>query len=363
MTGGTNSVPAPLGPSVTYGLDGEGRPYSATAGTTNLITAASYNTASASTGVTYGNGDSDTFGYDVMNRPSSILYTVAGSSPFTITSGLTWNPNSSLKTMQVTDTNDATKNQSCAYAADDLSRLASASCGGAWAQTFTYDAFGNIAKGGSGSYTAAYNALTNQVSSGISPLPTYDANGNALKSTGLSSISWNAAGQPATVTPLSGGPIAGTYDALGRLVEINSGGVYTQFVFSPAGAKMAVVQGGALTKATIPLPGGETAVYNASGLNFIRHTDWLGSSRLATTWAHGVYSKEAYAPFGETYYEAGTPDRSFTGQDQDVVTGSGGTGVYDYLFRKYDPSAGRWLSPDPAGWQTVSLHNPAGGAP
>jgi RHS repeat-associated protein len=110
---------------------------------------------------------------------------------------------------------------------------------------------------------------------------------------------------------------------------------------------------GALVKATIPLPGGETAVYNASGLNFIRHKDWLGSSRLATTWTHGVYAKEAYAPFGESYNEAGTPDRSFTGQDQDTVPG-----VYDYLFRKYDPAAGRWLSPDPSGWKAVSQDNP-----
>jgi len=84
-------------------------------------------------------------------------------------------------------------------------------------------------------------------------------------------------------------------------------------------------------------------------MEFIRHKDWLGSSRLATTWAHGVYAKEAYAPFGETYNEAGTPDRSFTGQDQDTTYG-----VYDYLFRKYDSAAGRWLSPDPDGWGSVS---------
>ena len=108
-----------------------------------------------------------------------------------------------------------------------------------------------------------------------------------------------------------------------------------------------------------PLPGGGAAIYNSSGLNFIRHTDWLGSSRLATTWAaHAVYSKEAYAPFGETYNEAGTADRSFAGQDQDVVTGSLGTGVYDFLFRKHDPSAGRWLSPDPYGWNAVDQTNP-----
>jgi RHS repeat-associated protein len=128
---------------------------------------------------------------------------------------------------------------------------------------------------------------------------------------------------------------------------------FTQYVYSPGGRKLAVVQNGVLVKGTIPLPGGESAIYNASGLNFIRHKDWLGSSRLATTWAHGVYSKEAYAPFGETYNEAVIPDRSFTGQDQDTVPG-----VYDYLFRKYDPAAGRWLSPDPAGWDAVNQEYP-----
>ena len=54
---------------------------------------------------------------------------------------------------------------------------------------------------------------------------------------------------------------------------------------------------------------------------YIRHLDWLGSARLSTTWSHTVQSKVAYAPFGETYNEAGASsnDRSFTGQDQDTA--------------------------------------------
>jgi len=119
-----------------------------------------------------------------------------------------------------------------------------------------------------------------------------------------------------------------------------------------------VVNNGTLIKGTVSLPGRGTAIYNSSGLSYLRHTDWLGSSRLATTWNHGVYSKESYAPFGETYNEGGTPDRSFTGQDQDVVTGSQGTGIYEFMFRKYDPAAGRWLSPDPLGWGSASLDSP-----
>ncbi len=189
------------------------------------------------------------------------------------------------------------------------------------------------------------------MSSGITPSPTYDANGNQLTST-PATLTWNALAQPVSVNT-----ITATYDALGRMVEKGVGSAYTQFVYRPNGTQLAVYSG-SLVKGTIPLPGGSTAVYNASGLNFIRHKDWLGSSRLATTWAHAVYSKEAYAPFGETYNEALTPDRSFTGQDQNVASGSGGSGVYDYLFRKYDPSAGRWLSPDPYGWNAVDQTTP-----
>jgi len=101
------------------------------------------------------------------------------------------------------------------------------------------------------------------------------------------------------------------------------------------------------------LPGGATAIYNSSGLEYIRHKDWLGSSRLATTWGHGVWSKEAYAPFGETYNEAATPDRSFTGQDQDTTLN-----VDDFPARRYDATSGRWLSPDPGGWKTVDKSDP-----
>jgi len=191
------------------------------------------------------------------------------------------------------------------------------------------------------------------VSGGITPTPTCDGNGNQTSAI-PATLTWNALNQPITVNSTSA-----TYDALGRMVEKGVGSTYTQFVYNPDGTNLAVYSG-SLTKGTISLPGGSTAVYNASGLNFIRHKDWLGSSRLATTWAHAVYAKEAYAPFGETYNETTTKDPSFTGQDQNVVTAptSSGGGVYDFLFRKYDPSAGRWLSPDPLGWGAVSPADP-----
>jgi RHS repeat-associated protein len=357
-------------PSLSFAVDGEGRPYSATDSTNslNLVTATAYNSASLPTSITYGNAgnpsgstsDVDSFTYDSNTyRPTYLTYGInPSSSPYSVVTQLTWNANSSLQQMAYTDGNDPTKNQTCSYSADDLSRIASVSCGtSTWAQNFSYDPFGNINKSVPGSYggtayAAAYSTVTNQVNLGITPAPTYDGNGNQKLTISSTTLTWNALNQPVSVNSTTA-----TYDALGRMVEKGLSGVYTQFVYRPSGAMLAVYSGG-LTKGTIPLPGGSTAVYSASGLPYIRHKDWLGSSRLATTWQHAVYSKEAYAPFGETYNEAGTPDRSFTGQDQNVATGSGGSGAYDFLFRKYDPSAGRWLSPDPSGWSAVNPRQP-----
>ena len=142
-------------------------------------------------------------------------------------------------------------------------------------------------------------------------------------------------------------------DALGHMVEKNVGGTYTQIVYGPGGGKFAVMSGQTLQKAFIPLPTGATAVYTSAGLAYYRHSDHLGSSRLATTPSRTLYSSTAYAPFGEPYAEAGSTDRSFTGQDEDTTSG-----MYDFLERRYNPTAGRWLSPDPAGLGAVDPTNP-----
>jgi hypothetical protein len=39
------------------------------------------------------------------------------------------------------------------------------------------------------------------------------------------------------------------------------------------------MNGQTLLTAFVPLPGGATAVYTASGLDHYRHSDWLGSAR------------------------------------------------------------------------------------
>ena len=141
-----------------------------------------------------------------------------------------------------------------------------------------------------------------------------------------------------------------TYDALGRMVEQNRGGVYTQILYSPVG-KTAIRNGQTRKTINLPLPGGATAVYDTT-FDY-RYGDWLGSSRFSSTTSRTKFSDDAYAPYGETYAESGTVDPSFTGNDQDTVSGT-----YDFLFREYNANQGRWISPNPAGLGAVSLGDP-----
>jgi RHS repeat-associated protein len=343
-------------PYLTYGVDGEGRPATATDATNslNLVTATTYNAAGAPAMINMGNGDTDMPGYDYFYRSSGFTFNVAGSSPFTISGALTLNTNSSIKQMTINDGNDSTKNQTCSYSMDDLNRLNSANCGSVWSQTFAYDPFGNISKSANAgtNYAALYGGQFNQVTGGTTAA--YDANGNQVQNT-AGIFGWNAAAQLVSTSMGSGTAAQAFYDALGRMVETVSGSTSTQFVYSPLGTQLAVVQNGTLMSGLVPLPGGDTAVYNSAGLNYIRHTDMLGSSRLATTWNHAIYSKDAYAPYGEPYDETATTDRSFTGQDSDLTQNAG---MYDFQFRKLDSTSGRWLSPDPSGWSAVDLTNP-----
>lgn len=351
------------------GLDGEGRITQVTAGSgTNPVTGVTYapNTTNSNytgplgslTGVTFGSGDSDSFGYDPnTGRVTGYLFSVNNQSDV---GTLTWNSNGTLGSFvindQITGTSDS---QSCNYGYDDLRRISSVTCGTFWVQNFAYDAFGNITKNvpqgdGGLSFLPSYwtSPPTNQFTTLPGVTPSYDTNGNLLTDN-LNTYTWDALEKMATVNTGSA-TVTVVYDALGRMVENNAGGTWTEFVYGPTG-KLAKCNGQSLVKALISLPGGATAVYNTNGLAYFRHSDWLGSSRLTSTASRPtqMYSSSAYAPFGEQYATAGTADASYTGQTPDTVAS-----LYDFPARRHSPSQGRWISPDPSGRAAVTLTNP-----
>jgi RHS repeat-associated protein len=118
------------------------------------------------------------------------------------------------------------------------------------------------------------------------------------------------------------------------------------------------MNGQTLVNAFVKLPGGARAVYSSSGLAYYRHSDHLGSSRLATTPSRTKQYDVAYAPYGEDYNGSGTQDLGFTDQNQDTVKNGWATNLYDFTLREYRTAHGRWTSPDPAGLGAVDPASP-----
>jgi len=95
-----------------------------------------------------------------------------------------------------------------------------------------------------------------------------------------------------------------TYDAFDKLVETSAGP--TQFLYLPGGTQPFATMSNYQTylKVFAPAPGGAMVITpngNEGVVSYHRHTDWIGSSRFATTPAETVYFDGAYAPFGEPY--------------------------------------------------------------
>ena len=337
-------------PTLTYGVDGEGRPstVSASAGV-NPVSSTSYNSAGQVTDVTFGSSDPVHFGLDPnTGRMTQYKFTINGTA---IHGDPKWNANGTLGSLAITDPFNASDAQTCNYGYDDLARLASVDCGATiWQQNFIYDPFGNITKtvppGGTGlTFQPGYNTATNRYTNGA----TYDSNGNLTYDGTDHHYTWDADGHPVTLDSESL-----VYDALGREAEVLKSGAYTEFVFGPTG-KMALMNGQTQTKAFVPLPGGTQVKYAGSSISTYRLPDWLGSFRVGSnpnrTYSWGI----AFAPFGEQYATSGSPGLSFTGEQGTADTVND---EYDFLARKLHSAQGRWISPDPAGLGSVTLANP-----
>jgi RHS repeat-associated protein len=269
----------------------------------------------------------------------------------------------------LTDQINTANSQTCKYGDpsasvpgyDDLGRIISANCASAWSQTFAFDPFGNLKKTGSAQFLPTYTGESgagspiNRYFSIPGGSVSYDGNGN-LTNDVTHSYTWDADGN---MLSTDGTTVTMMYDAMDRMIEQTRGSSHTEIAYGPYGMKLALMNGQTLVNAFVKLPGGSRAVYDSSGLAYYRHSDHLGSSRLATTPSRTKYYDVAYAPYGEDYNGSGTtPDLAFTDQNQDTVKNSWSSNLYDFMFREYRTAHGRWTSPDPAGLGVVDPTNP-----
>lgn len=347
---------------VTYTLDGEGRWNTLTSATTSVVTGTTYNAAGQPTNINLEGTDNDVYVYDSFDRMTNWIFTVNSVSE---TGTLTWNPNSTLKQLQVQDGFNAGGSQTCNYnptnatgtGYDDLGRLVGVDCGsGGWGQTFTYDQFDNLNKavptGRTGvTWATNYYSLNNHYSP--STTYTYDGSGNITYDS-FNTYAWDGYNKMASTngsgTNCSSGGRCMVYDAMGRLVEMdyNGGASHTEIWYTQLG-KTAYMNGTTISYAYWPAPGGGTLleVGNQSNLYYM-HKDRLGNARVSSgVQTHAIITDRAFAPYGEVYDTFGSTaqqETMFTGDTQDILAG-----MYDTPNREMNANQGRWFSPDPAG--------------
>lgn len=230
---------------------------------------------------------------------------------------------------------------------DELNRLVSASgpYGGA---TFAYDAIGNL----------TCNAIYGQCSA-ANPNYSYPPSGSltakphAVSHAGADTFTYDANGNM-----LSGAGRTFTYDPENRPLSISTNQGVTDFVYNSDGMRVIKTTGAATTTyvgkfyectdgqcTKYILAGDQRIARRAVGSNEVLyyHADHLGSGSVVTNSAAARVLHLSYYPFGKTRLQEGSVDipHKYTGQELDDSTD-----LYYYGARYYDPVLGRFIQAD-----------------
>jgi RHS repeat-associated protein len=188
--------------------------------------------------------------------------------------------------------------------------------------------------------SASYDAANEQIAFAGTPL-TYDNNGN-LTSDGVNTYVWDARNRLVKIT----GGVAGqfNYDIRGRRTNKVINSVGSQFLYD--GNDIAAEVGGGAVGASYlrSLNVDESFIRQANSGNEHYHADALGSSLALSNASGSPAAMYAYEPFGRTTI-TGTSVSSYqyTGREND------GTGLYYYRARYYSTVLQRFISQDPIG--------------
>jgi hypothetical protein len=347
-----SSIAAPGMSTMTYGLDGRGRLYSANSGGA-LVNSVTYNSASQPLVTTYGNGsggsngDTDANTWDAASGKQTETKFTIGATPVTDTLNWTWNANGTLGQLGITDNNSgSTDTQTCNDTHDDIVRITTWNCGSLWNESYAYtpDYAGNVTKSGSLSFAPGYTAATNRM---LAPY-TYDNNGNLLHDATLSiDNTWDGYGNMASSTGVS---IVNS--AFGNMVEKTVGTTNTFYLFSPLGRLGAMSNLTTVSNVFIPLPGG-ALLRVVPGSNVIQHRDWMGSTRMTSTRSGRAFGTAySYGPMGEVYVGL-SANQLFAGSTSDTKTG-----LDDFGPIRYGWAMGRNIQPTGAENGYVRTNSP-----
>jgi RHS repeat-associated protein len=280
-------------------------------GNVDLVSSYTYDDLSRRAVVTLGNGTTTTYGYGDQGRLSRIRHNLAANHNDVIFD-YTRNRMLDVATRTVTSANASYRWQPAAaanvgYASNGLNQYTAV--GGV---AMSYDNRGNLT--GDGTWTWTYDEA-NQLRTGVR----------------------------------AGVSVALAYDGEGRLRQetLNSSAV-TQFLYD--GADLVAEYGGTgtLLRRHVHGPGVDEPIVTYEGAGTANRT-WLyadhqGSIVAAANAAGGGTAVHAYGPFGEPNVTTGSRFK-YTGQAH-----MPNLGLYYYKARFYSPALGRFLQPDPIGY-------------
>lgn len=289
-------------------------------------------------GFTYGNGLTHARSYDQDYRLTALTTGAVQS--------LTYTQNAANDITAMTNTLDATRNQSFTY--DALNRLTGAT-GIYGTEAYTYDANGNRLTSTINSFPETYTYATAshhllETVNGGTRNYSYDGNGNTTDN-GNRQFTYGDHNR-LKEAQVAGSPVATyTYNGKGERVK-KIGTDTTLFFYDQGGQLIAETDATGNTLREYLYVDGQPLAYVTGGnVNFI-HTDHLGTPQLLTDTNQQVVWSADYKPFGEATIttETITSNLRFPGQLFDQETGL----HYNY-FRDYDPSTGRYVESDPIG--------------
>lgn len=317
-------------------------------------------------GLTYGNGLTLARSYDASGLLSRI--TVAGGPPPVLDVGFTRHGDGRAASV-IDHTPGAARSATFAYSDDG--RLTSA--GGRWGQdTYAYDAAGNRisrARTAAGTTTTEFSV----VASGSNRLLEVRDAAQSVKR----DLSWRPGGALAADNRTGEGVYAYTYDPAGRLTTARKDGVIVgQYGYDWTGRRVwrGTLGAGPIARDYVYDEGGRLLAEHdgATGL-VVREYVWLDDMPLAVLdaspggaavwWVHAgrldeplamtdgsgaVVWSQVLEPFGAAAVFGGVSaalDLRLPGQAVQLETG----GLHQNWMRDYDPTTGRYITPDPLG--------------